>query len=76
MGTKRSEPPVAAAETACVAYTGGWSGDLMVLGTPALDQHQIDAAWAATLVETGAYVALPSDCTHEPVAQPDSEVPA
>jgi hypothetical protein len=63
MGTKRSEAPEP--ETACVAYTGGWSGDLMVPGTPTLDQHQIDADWAATLVETGAYSALPADCRHE-----------
>ena len=62
MPTKRSE--AAEPETACVAYTGGWSGDLMVIGTPALDQHEIEAGWAATLVETGAYRALPKTCAH------------
>jgi hypothetical protein len=63
----------APAPAACVAYTGGWSGDLMVIGVPAVDQHQIDGDLAGRLVESGAYSALPADCSHE---QPVSEVPA
>jgi hypothetical protein len=66
----------APAPVACVAYTGGWSGDLTVPGVPSTDQHQIDAAVAAGLVDSGAYRALPADCTHEAVAQPDDEVSA
>lgn len=62
----------APAASACVAYTGGWSGDLMVVGVSTLDQHQIDAEFAARLVESGAYSALPDDCVHE--AQATSEV--
>jgi hypothetical protein len=58
----------APAPVACVAYTGGWSGDLVVTGTPTEDQHQIDAEHAARLVESGAYAAL-SPCSHEQASE-------
>jgi len=75
MATKKAADEAEA--TACVAYTGGWSGDLVVYGVPDVDQHQIDGALAARLVESGAYRALRSDCAHHSaVEQPDSEVPA
>ena len=77
MATKKAADvaeEAAPAPAACVAYTGGWSGDLMVIGVPTEDQHQIEAGLAASLVESGAYSALPADCPHG--GQPDSEVPA